>query len=205
MMKNLYFQLKKVLLKMGSNISQTHSIRKSLKTIEFNGFRERDYYIISQQTGLDIKDVQIILNDFLAQNLNGIINRKAYCSLYQTLTKKDSSILDILSKDLFSALGVEKSELDTAFISFNEFLITFVLTTRGDLRKKLEYVFEMYDDNNENALELSNVKAIVHGILEFYKPIEEVKDIEEISKECLKHLKITEVVRKGYFNNSLKK
>ena len=96
------------------------------------------------------------------------------------------------------ALGV--SNLETEQISLNEFLVTFVLTCPGDLRKKLEYVFEKYDVKHENVLEVNEAKEIctflIEGILYLYNP-QEMKDVDEIAKECFNSLKITEVVRKS--------
>ena len=122
------------------------------------------------------------------------MDRKNFIELYQSLAHREPEYLDNLSKNVFKALGV--TDLDIDQITLNEFLITFVLTCRGDLRKKLEYTFEMYDVNGENVLEVAEVKEIIYGILELYHPTE-TKNIEDIAKDCFKQLKITEVVKKG--------
>lgn len=149
---------------------------------------------MAQQTGQEKHQVSRILNEHLERNPDGKMDRKNFIDLYQSLIHREPDYLDNLSKNVFKALGVQDLDIDQ--ITLNEFLITFVLTCRGDFRKKLEYAFEMYDVNGENVLEVTDVKEIIHGILELYHPTE-TKNVEEIAKDCFKQLRITEVVKKG--------
>lgn len=161
--------------------------------INFSSLK-KDFATISMITGIDKNDVQRILDQHLQQNPDGKMDRKCFIELYHTLMQKDIDYVDNLSKNVFKALNIQ--DLDLEQITLNEFLITFVLTSRGDLRKKLEYAFEMYDVNNESVLEVPEVKEIIFGMLEFYHP-QETQNIDEIAKECFRQLKITEVVRKS--------
>ena len=189
---------------MGNKASHTyntqHSIRKSLKKIPFRSPNEKDLVIISMITGIDKHDVKKIFDQHLEQNPDGKMDRKCFCELYHTLMQKDVEYVENLSKNVFKALSIK--DIDVEQITLNEFLITFVLTSRGDLRKKLEYAFEMYDVNNESVLEVPEVKEIILGILELYHP-QETQNIDEIAKECFRTLKITEVVRKNDFIDGL--
>ena len=145
-------------------------------------------------TGIDKLDVKYIFDQHLEKNPDGKLDRKTFCEIYHALMQRNIEFVDTLSKNVFQALGV--SNLETEQISLNEFLVTFVLTCPGDLRKKLEYVFEKYDVKHENVLEVNEAKEIIEGILYLYNP-QEMKDVDEISKECFRSLKITEVVRKS--------
>ena len=145
-------------------------------------------------TGIDKHDVKHIFDQHLENNPDGKLDRKTFCEIYHSLMQRNIEFVDTLSKNVFKALGVINPE--TEQISLNEFLITFVLTCPGDLRKKLEYVFEKYDVKNEEVLEVKEVKEIIVGILYLYNP-KEMKDVDEVAKECFKSLKIIEVVRKS--------
>ncbi len=122
------------------------------------------------------------------------MNRKSFRDMYYSLTPKDIDYIDNLSKNVFKTLGAQ--DLDKEQISFNEFLMTFVLTSRCDVRKKLEYVFDMYDVDNENVLEVPEVNEIISGILQLYHPFE-AQNIDGIAEDCFKKLKTTEVIRKS--------
>ena len=161
---------------------------------------KKDLNTISMQTGIDINALKPIFDTHFQQNTDGRMNRKCYRDMYYALTFKDMDYIDNLSKNVFKALGVQ--DLHTEQISFNEFLMTFVLTSRGDLRKKLEYVFDMYDVNNENVLEAPEVNEIILGILQLHHPFE-AHNVDEIAKDCFKKLKITEVIRKSMICNFL--
>ena len=154
---------------------------------------------MSLHSGIDKHDLQRIFDDHLTQNPDGKMDRRTFCELYHALLQKEVDYVDNLSKNVFRALGVQDLEVDQ--ITLNEFLITFVLTSRGDLRRKIEYVFDMYDIHRDNALEVNEVKGIITAILELYQP-NETKNTDEIAKNCFKQLKITEVVRKGNFKDS---
>jgi Ca2+-binding EF-hand superfamily protein len=152
------------------------------------------------QTGIDVNALKSIFEQHFQQNADGKMNRKSFRDMYYSLTPKDIDYIDNLSKNVFKTLGAQ--DLDKEQISFNEFLMTFVLTSRCDVRKKLEYVFDMYDVNNENVLEAPEVNEIILGILQLHHPFE-AHNVDEIAKDCFKKLKITEVIRKSMILNFL--
>ena len=177
-----------------SHPTQEHSVKNSLKDLPFNPPNDKDLNIFSTHTGIDKRDVKRIFDEHLEQNPDGKMDRKTFCELYHALLQKEVDYVDNLSKNVFKALGVK--DLDVDQITFNEFLATFILTSRGDFRKKIEYVFDMHDIHKDNALEINEVKDIIAAILELYHPTES-RSIDDIAKDCYKQLKITEVVRKG--------
>ena len=146
------------------------------------------------QTGIDKYDLKHIFEQHFQQNNDGKMDRKFFCEMYHSLAQKEIDYVDNLSKNVFKALDVQ--DLDVEQISFNEFLITFVLSSRGDLRKKLEYVFDMFDTDKENVLEVPEAKEIIWGILELFHP-HKAQNTDEIAKDCFKRLRITEVIRKS--------
>ena len=86
---------------------------------------------------------------------------------------------------------------ETDFITLNEFLITYALTSRCDTLRKLEYAFNLYDFNKTNYLEVDEVKEMIYGMLELLQPCEDKKRLADITKEAFKNIKITQVIRKG--------
>jgi Ca2+-binding EF-hand superfamily protein len=74
--------------------------------------------------------------------------------------------------------------------------MTYALTSRGDLKRRLEYAFELYDTNHDNALEVDEVREIIYGILELFDK-QSIENLVDVSKDCFKHMKITQVVKKS--------
>jgi Ca2+-binding EF-hand superfamily protein len=171
-----------------------HSITKRLRDLPIRGLNDNDYEILIYHTGMDQREIKRIIDEFLRNHPNGKMNRKEFCDLYTSLRTETPEIVNGLSESIFKALDATKAD---DLISLYEFLIVFVLTSPGDLKKKLEYAFILYDTNNDNFLDLLEVKQVLYGMLEFFKISNENADIHDIVKDCLKHLKITEVVKKG--------
>ena len=92
---------------------------------------------------------------------------------------------------------LQGTNLDTDYLTLNEFLITFALLCRKDLRKKLAYAFYIYDYKKADALDLELVKEIIYGILDLFQPLSENKSFADIFSEAYAQLNVTEVVNKG--------
>jgi hypothetical protein len=79
------------------------------------------------------------------------------------------------------------------------------LTSRGDLKEKLEYAVKLYSHNDQrDYLEVDEVKGIIYGILEILTNDPEVNvhrtHLAEITKECFNNIKLTQVIKKGNLN-----
>lgn len=139
-----------------------------------------------------------ILDEHLQSHPNGAMNRREFCALYHLLRKETPQIVEGLSDNIFRALGVTYDDSD--YITLNEFLITYALTSRCDTRKKLEYAFNLYDFNRSNALDDDEVKEMIYGMLELFNPSEESKKTNaETARDAFRHLKLSQVVKKGTF------
>jgi Ca2+-binding EF-hand superfamily protein len=181
-----------------------HSIffnRKNLKEIPFTRPSETDYNFLSYQTGLPKEEIINILNNHLDFHPDGKMNRMEFCDLFLRLRNGSPEIVQGLSENIFRCLNATNPDDDS--ITLNEFFIVYALTSRGDLRKKLEYSFSLYDANNDNAIELSEVKEIIEGMLELLNQPQKPFNVDDVTKNCLKHMKVTEVVQKNDFINGL--
>lgn len=177
-----------------SKFEHSQCLKNKLRKLPFEPPRERDYDFLAYQTGLPKDEVKEIFESFLETHPDGRMNRKEFCDLYLSLRKESPEIILGLSENVFHALGIKNLEAD--LVSLREFFITYALTSRGDIGKKLEYAFEVYDTNRDNALDLDEVREAVYGILELFEPPKDVS-IAEIARDCIKNVKITCVVKKG--------
>ena len=75
--------------------------------------------------------------------------------------------------------------------------------SKADLRRKLEYAFNIYDIDNSNSLDPDEVKEIIFGILDLFSQNLENQNLNEVSKEVFDSLKVSEIVKKEDFINGL--
>ena len=171
-----------------------HSIKKKLRNIPYSRPTDKDYDILATESNLDRNEVVNIIEAHLETHPDGRMNRKEFCELYQRL-RKESELG--LTGNIFQALGVSEVECESDLITLREFLMIYAITNRGDPVKKLEYAFEQFDINDNKALEVDEAKEIIHIILEILKPPKEVQSIPDITKECMKQMKVIQVIKKG--------
>ena len=53
-------------------------------------------------------------------------------------------------------------------IEFSEFLVAFTLLTKGDLKKKLEFCFEIYDCDNNGFITKDELTKVLDGMYDLY-------------------------------------
>lgn len=53
-------------------------------------------------------------------------------------------------------------------IEFSEFLVAFSLLTKGDLKKKLEFCFEIYDIDNNGYITKDELAKVLDGMYDLY-------------------------------------
>jgi len=184
---------------MGSSTSKyehAHSIRNKLRDVPFVKPTENDYNFLSYQTGLSREEIMKLIDRHLSVHPDGRMNRKEFCELFIELRKESPEIVTGLSENIFKALGVSTTEIPSDLITLPEFLMTYALTSRGDLKRRLEYAFELYDTNHDNALEVDEVREIIYGILELFDK-QSKENLVDVSKDCFKQMKITQVVKKS--------
>jgi Ca2+-binding EF-hand superfamily protein len=176
-----------------------HSIVRKLRDQPFSKPTARDYSLVANLTAMDSTEVQTLIERHMESHPEGLMNRREFCSLYITLRKDSPELVEGLSENVFRALGVAGNDSD--LITLKEFLLIYALTSHGDISKRLEYAFELYDVNNDNALDLSEVTAVIYGILELF-PESPDASYTDVTKACTKAMKTTEVVKKGFTNNN---
>ena len=65
------------------------------------------------------------------------------------------------------------------------------MTSRGDLKKKLEYAFELYDSDGNGYLDSTEVREVVKGMLDLLGADKKGNDANKLAEECIKQLDAT--------------
>jgi Ca2+-binding EF-hand superfamily protein len=173
-----------------------HSIMEKLRNATFQMPSERDYSFMSYLTDIEVDEIESIINKWVREHPDGLMNRRDFCFLYHTFRKDTPEVVQGLTENVFRALGVAGNDSD--MITLKEFFLVYTLTSSGDLQKRLEYAFDLYDTNGNKWLDMNEAKDVLYGILELF-PESPNASYMDMTKSCAKNMKTTEVVRKGLY------
>ena len=182
---------------MGNMLKATTESKNKLRTLPFDKPTQKDYDFLSHFSDLNQTEIKDEIEKFLAEHSEGRMNGIDFCSLY-SLLRKDLKSVDLISENIFRTIWFRSSGHD--LISFKEFELMFALTSnKGTLADKLNFAFYLYDVDQNNVLEIDEVKEIISNILELFHDPNHPKNLNTLSNEIFKNLKIDQIVTKGLF------
>jgi Ca2+-binding EF-hand superfamily protein len=124
--------------------------------------KESDIKFLSQQTGLDKATIKNIFDKFMANNPDGRLDRAEFVRLYDELRSESKEALDEISDFVFRVFDTDRN----GTINFNEFMVAYALTSRGDPVKKLEYAFSLYDTDGNGYLDRNELRTVLTAMLD---------------------------------------
>jgi len=148
------------------------------KPLELN---KKDIEILTKNTGLTKEQIQGHFKAFLANNPDGKLDRAEFSKLYPQFRGEAVANLDEIANFIFTGFDSDNN----GFLTFNEFLIGYVLTSKGDLTTKLTYAFELYDADNNGYLTAAEVKQVITGMLDLLGASKSGYNVDQIANECL--------------------
>lgn len=110
----------------------------------------------------------------------------------------------MLAEKCFESFDLEKR----GHLTISDLFISYITTTDGDLRKKLEYTFKYYDKNRDRSLDRSEIKCIVrvmYNMLDMNNENNEYMDYNSCVDYIIKRLDDNEdgVISLEEFSNNL--
>jgi Ca2+-binding EF-hand superfamily protein len=102
----------------------------------------------------DINHMQNEFNKVIGNN-DSDLNERQFSEFCSTFNKQNKRV-EVLSSQIFDAFDKNNDGL----ISFDEFLIGFALSSRVDLRKRLELAFDLHDMDGNGCLSSIELKKI---------------------------------------------
>jgi Ca2+-binding EF-hand superfamily protein len=144
--------------------------------------KESDIKFLTNQTGLDKTAIKSLFEKFMKNNPDGQLDRKEFVRLYTEIRPEAPERLDEISEFVFKVFDADKS----GSIDFNEFLVAYALTSRGDLKKKLEYAFALYDSDNNGYLDRDELRTVLAGMLDLLGAEKKNYNVQQLSDECMK-------------------
>jgi Ca2+-binding EF-hand superfamily protein len=145
---------------------------------------DKDVKTLSEQTGMSKDQIEKIFQQFVANNPDGKLDVTEFNKLYQSLRTEPVANLDEIDDFVFRAFDVDNN----GFLTFNEFLAAYTITTKGDVKQKLQYAFELYDADNNGWLSVDEVKQVISAMLDLLGADKKGNDPAKLTAECLKEL-----------------
>ena len=88
---------------------------------------KKDYDFLVQATGSQKAEINAIFKQFMANNPDGKLDKQEFICLYGKLRPEPEELLDEISAYVFRCFDSDHN----GFISFNEFMVAYSLTSRG--------------------------------------------------------------------------
>jgi Ca2+-binding EF-hand superfamily protein len=88
---------------------------------------KKDYDFLIHATGSQKAEIDAVFREFNANNPDGKLDKNEFIRLYDKLRPEPPELLDEISNYVFRCFDSDHN----GFISFNEFMIAYALTSRG--------------------------------------------------------------------------
>jgi Ca2+-binding EF-hand superfamily protein len=121
---------------------------------------KKDLDFLTSKTSLNKEAIEMFFKQFNDNNPDGLLNRDEFSKLYPKLRNEPVNNLDEISNMVFRAFDTDNN----GSLTFEEFLIGYAITSRGDQRSKLQYAFELYDADNNGWLSQAELKEVLLGM-----------------------------------------
>jgi len=164
---------------------------------------ESDYKFLVAQTGLSRDDIKKFFDEFMRNNPDGLLDQQEFVRLYDTLRPEPRELIDEISVNVFNAFDKDRN----GKLSFQEFLVAYALTSRGDQRQKLDYAFTVYDADHNGYLDQNELNAVLTGMLDLLGADKRNHNSRSLAQECARELDVSHDGRisKDEFINGLLK
>ena len=93
----------------------------------------KDYKFLTKQTGLTKDGINEIFAKFCANNADGVLDKAEFTRLYIQLRAEPAELVDEIAAYVFEAFDTDNN----GSVNFNEFLVAYAMTSRGDQKEKL--------------------------------------------------------------------
>jgi Ca2+-binding EF-hand superfamily protein len=87
-----------------------------------------------------------------------------FLDLYLSLRESKVDNFDEIQKNIYKSFDLNND----GFLKFDEFLTGYVLTSKGDHRAKLDYAFQLYDDDNNGWLSQKELRRGINSMMNLY-------------------------------------
>jgi Ca2+-binding EF-hand superfamily protein len=161
----------------------------SLNKIEKRDLSEADYQFLTSHTNFSRSNIKSIFEKVVSNEKQ--LDKREFVELYSKLRSESPELLKKISDFVFHAFNKDQN----GTLSFNEFMIAYALTSRGDQRTKLDYAFSLYDTDGNGYLDSNDIQAVIYGMLDLLGADRTQKSIQLLADECIKTFDTSKYIR----------
>ncbi len=144
----------------------------------------KDLKFLVKQTGMSKEDVNKVFTSFVENNSDAILTKQEFCVLYDKLRPETAEQIDEIAGYVFECFDAD----DSGTINFNEFMIAYAMTSRGDYGDKLNYAFDLYDIDENGTLNKTELRAVLECMLDLLGADKRGYSSEDLANKCLTEL-----------------
>ena len=159
----------------------------------------KDKKFLMKQTGSSEEEVQAIFTQFHEKNPDGVLTKEEFCRLYDQLRPEPAEVIDEIAQKIFRCFDADnngnfalvffsngnffKYHSTIGTITFNEFMLAYAMTCRGDPKMKLEYAFDLYDVDESGSLNKAELVGVIDAMLDMLGADASI-DPKKLSESC---------------------
>ncbi|CAF1471184.1 unnamed protein product [Adineta ricciae] len=149
---------------------------------------ERDIAFLCSQTGFTPDEITRWHKKFFHDNPDGRLDRNEFRKFYPLLRNETPERLSDICDHIFRAFDVDGN----GYVEFGEFLLGFAISSRGDLRSRLNYAFECYDIDSNGYLTEDEIEPVIRAMYTLLG-IKHVEDYppEKFAKDLMQKLDVS--------------
>jgi Ca2+-binding EF-hand superfamily protein len=182
---------------MGNQSSNPHKQqnRSSIKKGNQVKLDSKTEELLLRKTKLSKDEIHRIFEEFNANNPDGLLNRVEFRKMYKKLhASQEIHNFDNIEKMVFRAFDLDHNSL----LTFEEFLVSYFLASKGDRIEKLEFAFRFYDVDQSGYLTRDEIKKVLNCMMKLYNA--EETSVESLAAEVTSQL---DVVQDGRITRGL--
>ena len=121
--------------------------------------KSKDLKFLAKQTGMSKDDINGIFDQFAENNPDAVLDKNEFTRLYMELRPEPAELIDEIAGYVFECFDTD----DNGTVNFNEFMVAYAMTSRGEPEDKLDFAFDLYDIDESQTLNRSELRAVLNG------------------------------------------
>ena len=156
---------------------------------------ESDYLFLTENTKKSRDDLRGIFGKYNLNKENPQLNRQDFINIYEELNPELKDQLNEFANQAYRVFDPENS----GNLLLNEFLVTYALTSHDEMRRKLDYSFELNDADKSGSLTKDEVKSVLNCICDLLGAESKNKNTLELIEMAIRDVQFNadERVTKG--------
>ncbi|CAF1282750.1 unnamed protein product [Adineta steineri] len=117
--------------------------------------------LIKRKTKMKTSEITDWFNELKSRCPNGKMTKKDMLKCYRDLSTCDMDKVEHVVNAIYKAFDIDND----GKVDFKEFVIGFLLTTKGTMEEKLDYTFQLYDIDKDGYIDQTEIDVMAKYVL----------------------------------------